>query len=124
MTPATADGEGSVAVLVAPDRVRLVLAGEVDSLLAAELATAVRDAAARRQPVEVDTRNVTFMDSTGVATLAELSRRTSVRPAFIRPPELVRFLLEVTGLGRVVDILEDDPGFPSPGDPANGVLRG
>ena len=103
---------GSVHVMMAPRRTRLVLSGEIDVALSAELAEAVGDAERAGQPVEVDVRHVTFMDSSGVSMLARLAHRLDSRLTLIQPPDVVRFLLEVTQIGAVVDIVETDPGFP------------
>jgi anti-anti-sigma regulatory factor len=110
------DQDGSVAVLTSPSGVRLVLSGPVDASLSDELTAATREAAQARLPVDVDTRTVTFMDSTVIAAIAHLAHRIPHRVRFIEPPELVQFLLEVTHIGEVVDVLDHDPGFPT--DPA------
>ena len=62
----------SVSVLTSPWRVRMVLSGPVDASMSDELTAAVREAERPGLPVEVDTRTVTFMDST-VPTTARLS---------------------------------------------------
>ena len=113
-TPAghTTSEPGSAHLMVAPGRTRLVLSGEIDVALSAELTEAVAEAEASRRPVEIDARHVTFMDSSGVALLARLAHRTPQPLTMIRPPDVVRFLLEITRLGDLVTILEEDPGFP------------
>ena len=99
---------GSVAVVLAEARVRLVLAGELDLAFKAELLEAVREAVRHDRPVEVDTRHVTFMDSSALAALSGLIHRTGHRPIFISPPDMVRFLLQVTRIGELVDVIDDD----------------
>jgi anti-sigma B factor antagonist len=106
------DQVGSVSVLTSPWRVRIVLSGPVDATLSDELATSTREAAQAGLPVDVDARTVTFMDSTVIAAIAHLAHRIPDRVRFIEPPELVRFLLEVTHIGDVVDVIDQDPGFP------------
>lgn len=108
-----AEGEeaGHVAVLTTVGRSRLVLAGEVDVSLEPELSEAVSEVLALGQPVDIDTRNVHFMDSSAVSAIARLSVQLGHRPRLIAPPESVRFLLSVTRVGDDVDIVEDDPGF-------------
>lgn len=105
------DESGTVAVLISPQRVRLVLAGEVDASTEAELSEAVTEALSLGLPVDIDVRNVTFMDSSAVSGIARLSVQLGHRPRLIAPPESVRFLLSVTRVGDDVEILEDDPGF-------------
>ncbi|MFC4554540.1 STAS domain-containing protein [Georgenia faecalis] len=108
----TGTESGSVHLMVAAERTRMVLSGEIDVSLSAELVEAVTEAEEAGRPVEIDARHVTFMDSSGVALLARLAHRAPGRLAIIQPPDVVRFLLEVTHIGEVVDVLEEDPGFP------------
>ena len=107
---------GSVAVLTSPTRTRLVLAGELDISHNRELREAVRSVLALDLPVDVDMRNLTFMDSSALAAFSRLAYRSSARPRLIQPPDVVVFLLEVTAMGDVVEVLDHDPGFP--GGPA------
>ena len=52
--------------------------------------------------------------ATGVATLARLVHAGSpVLPVrIVKPPDMVKFLLDVTGLAAQVTVHDDDPGFP------------
>ncbi|ROR72570.1 STAS domain-containing protein [Bogoriella caseilytica] len=109
----TAAESGSVHLIVSAERTRMVLSGEIDVALTDELSEAVDDAERASLPVEVDARHVSFMDSSGISMLARLARRVPGRLAVIEPPEVVRFLLEVTKIADVVDIVEADPGFPT-----------
>ncbi|GAA4419228.1 hypothetical protein GCM10023169_09690 [Georgenia halophila] len=108
----TAAESGSVHVMVSQERTRLVLSGEVDVALSSELGEAVTEAERAGLPVEIDARHITFMDSSGVSVLARLARRTPGRLTLIQPPDVVRFLLDVTRIGEVVDVVDDAPGFP------------
>lgn len=116
------DEPGSVHVLLGRARTRVVLTGEIDAELGPDLleaAAAVEDA---DRPVEVDAHHVTFMDSTGVAFLARLASRSDQQLQLIRPPAVVRFLVEVTSIHELVTILDDDPGFDAslPSDSSSG----
>jgi anti-anti-sigma factor len=102
---------GSAHVLVAPTRTRVVLCGEIDAALTPELQEASEDAEAAGHPIEVDARRVTFMDSAGFTLLARLATRGPTRLRVIEPPDVVRFLLDVTKIGELVDVVEVDPGF-------------
>jgi anti-sigma B factor antagonist len=102
---------GSVHVIVAASKTRIVLSGEIDASLSRELQDAAADAENAGRPVEVDARHVRFMDSTGVTLLARLATRTPGRIQVIRPPDVVRFLLEITHIGDLVDVVDSDPGF-------------
>lgn len=100
---------GALEVLEAGSRVRLVLTGEVDASMNSLMVDAVNDVADRGLPIDVDTREVTFIDSAAIALLMYLSVRVPQRMRFIQPSDPVRFLMEITGLEDQVDILEYDP---------------
>jgi anti-sigma B factor antagonist len=104
--------EGSSALLTSDNRNRLVLAGEVDISMNEELGQAAVTVERSGLPLDVDVRNVTFMDSSVIAVLARLAYRLPDRLRIIEPPDVVRFLLEVTKIGDIVDIIDTDPGFP------------
>ncbi|MFD1507518.1 STAS domain-containing protein [Georgenia yuyongxinii] len=104
---------GTVALFALEDRVRLVLSGELDLATKADLLRAVREAVRYDQPVEVDTRHVTFMDSSAITTLSRLTQHTDQRPIFISPSDVVRFLLDVTMIGELVDVVDHDGALPA-----------
>lgn len=107
--PREAPGEpGSVHVILSPDRTTIVLSGEVDAELGADLAQATTDAEQAGVPIEVDAHHVTFMDSSGVAFLARLAMRTPHRVRLRHVPPTVQFLLEVTRIGELLDVVDDD----------------
>ncbi len=102
---------GTVHVIVGAERTRIVLAGEVDATLAPELLDAGSEAEKAGLPVEVDVHHVTFMDSSGVAFLARLAGRSAHRVRLLRVPPTVRFLLEVTRIGELLDVVDEAPDF-------------
>lgn len=102
---------GSVHVLVGRSWTRIVLSGEIDAELGTELNEAGEAADATGLPIEIDAHHVTFMDSSGVAFLARLATRASRPVRVLRAPATVRFLLEVTRIEELLEILDDDPGF-------------
>jgi anti-anti-sigma factor len=105
----TVNGEpGAVQVIVGTDATRIVLSGEVDADLGPELQEATEEAEQVGLPIEVDAHHVTFMDSSGVAFLARLSIRSQHRVRLLRVPPTVRFLLEVTRIGELLDVVDDD----------------
>ena len=108
-TPVVSD-PGSVHVLVGSARTRIVLSGDVDADLSSDLLEAAAEAERAGLPIDVDGQHVTFMDSSGVAFLARLSTRSPERVRAIRMPPTVRFLLEVTRIGQLLDIVDEDPG--------------
>lgn len=103
---------GAVQVLLGEDRVRIVLSGDIDSELGDDLTEATTEAERHELPIEVDAHHVTFMDSAGVAFLARLSIRSKHRVRLLRVPPTVRFLLEVTRIGELVDVADDDEATP------------
>lgn len=102
----------SVHVIVMSDRTRIVVSGEIDADLAADLQEATADAEATGLPIEVDAQHVTFMDSSGIAFLARLASRSSERVRILHAPDTVRFLLEVTRIGELLDLVDDDSEGP------------
>ena len=95
----------SVHVIVEADHTCIVLSGEVDADLAADLREATIDAEATGLPIQVDAHHVTFMDSSGIAFLARIATRSAERVRVIGAPEPVRFLLEVTRIGELLDVV-------------------
>jgi anti-sigma B factor antagonist len=99
---------GSVHVIVGTTRARIVLSGEIDADLVADLHQATSDVEEAGLPVEIDAHHVTFMDSTGVAFLARLTAVSPERVRILRTPPTVKFLLEVTSIGDMLDIVDDE----------------
>ena len=97
---------GSVHVIVQDSRTRLVLSGEIDADLAGDLAEATTDAEHAGLPIDVDAQHVTFMDSSGIAFLARLATRSVGPVRVLRAPETVRFLLQVTRIGELLEVVD------------------
>ncbi|KAE8765465.1 STAS domain-containing protein [Georgenia thermotolerans] len=104
---------GAVALLTSPSRTRLVLSGDADMTLTRELNEAIAEALELGLPVDIDVRNVTFIDSAVLGALGAFARRLTAPPRLIQPPEVVTFVLEITRMGEVLEILDHDPGFPA-----------
>jgi len=98
----------SVHVIVTGSRTRIVISGEIDADLAPDLLEATTDAEVTGLPIDVDAQYVTFMDSSGIAFLARLASRSSERVRVLRAPETVRFLLEVTRIGELLELVDDE----------------
>lgn len=105
---------GTVTVQTLASRTRIILVGEIDVNLAVDLAEAVTAAEVAGAPTDVDASAVTFMDSSGIALLARLATRTPERLRLISPPDVVTFLLDVTRIGEMVDVVEDADSEPEP----------
>jgi len=98
-------GSGTADLLVGHDFVRLVLSGDISAEMAAELSETFEEAVTSGLPVEIDAHHITFLDSAGVALLAQLAARLPQRPKVLRAPETVQFLLEITGVNQLLDVV-------------------
>ena len=117
--PGTSAEPASVHVLVENGRTRLVLSGEVDADLAADLAEATSAAETTGLPIDIDAQHVTFMDSSGIAFLARIASRSPRQVRMLRASESVRFLLEVTRIGELLEVVDDaTPADQPPPDDA------
>lgn len=88
----------------------LLLTGEIDVSMNAELYAAVSELEELGRPIEVHTRDVTFIDSSVIAFLASLVRRCGQPITLVDPPALVRYLLRVADLEDVMEIIDRRPG--------------
>lgn len=104
----------SVHVIVAGERTRIVISGEVDADLVPDLNLAMHDAEATGLPIDVDAQHVSFMDSSGIAFLARLAARTTETVRLLNAPDAVRFLLDVTRIGELLELVDD----ATPADPS------
>ena len=98
-------GTGTVTVLATGAGARLVLTGEVDVGMNAELHAAVAELEMLQMPIEVHTRDVTYVDSSVMAVLARLAYRCEQPIRLVDPPALVRYLVLVAELDDVVEIV-------------------
>ncbi|GAA4430430.1 hypothetical protein GCM10023169_33860 [Georgenia halophila] len=107
------DGAAGEVMLRSTDgRVRLVLTGEIDASLAPRLSSATAEALARELPIDIHTRSVTFMDSSALTYLARMASTYQPRRlTFVDPSDVVLFLLDVTKVGDVVEVVERDRGM-------------
>lgn len=96
---------GSIELLDAsPARLHIVLSGELDCMITArarELIGPVREAAT---VAYVDASAVTFVDASGLSAITALATSSGRKPVLIRPPAIMRFLLQVTGLTEVFTV--------------------
>ena len=121
-SPVPESHPGSVQVVVQGQRTRIVLTGEIDADLGPDLQEATSDAEATGLPIDIDTRHVTFMDSSGIAFLARIATRSGSRTRVLHPPETVRFLLEVTRIGELLEVVEADEVVDAEaGEPDHGL---
>jgi anti-sigma B factor antagonist len=106
------------------DRALVVVRGEIDCETAGQLRAAL-DEASFAGRVMIDLEGVTFIDSSGIAVLAELHRHLGqVREAIVlqgaRPA--VRTVLAITAMDQIIDVRDCPPEARTP-RPALRLLR-
>lgn len=89
------------------DRVTVHLAGEVDLAAAPRVETAIDEALAAEDGVDitVDLDGVTFLDSTGLRVLVAAHTRCAAEGrslTLVNPSTAVSRILEITGLGQTL----------------------
>ena len=107
-----ADRNGGFAAEVAQrdGHVVVIVRGEIDMATADQFEGALQTAMERGGRIEVDLRDTTFMDSTGLAVLVSAHRQLGrAREAIVlrEPPRLIRRLLDVSGVAALIDIRSD-----------------
>ena len=95
----------------------IVCRGDVDLSTAGTFRAVVAEAIAAGGSIDVELSGVTFMDSTGLAVLAEALRTLEPPRAMVLndPSPAVRRLLDISGLGTIVEVRHTD---------ARGAARG
>ncbi len=108
------------------DRLVLEVEGEVDMEVAPRLWRELERALRRSPRVAVDLRNVSYIDSSGVAALVQGLKEARRRHGFfalIHPSEQTMSVLRLAQLDRVFNIEPSDAASPSAGrdgaDPPN-----
>jgi anti-sigma B factor antagonist len=93
------------------DGVRVVLAGELDIGSAPEVEEVLRKVESDGAPsLTIDLRGLTFMDSTGLRMLVAADKRAkdaSRSLRIIRGPAPVQRILDLTGLGDKLPLVDD-----------------
>ncbi|MFC8599712.1 MULTISPECIES: STAS domain-containing protein [unclassified Isoptericola] len=92
----------------------LTLWGEVDAALREAASDAMAGLAARgaTDPIVLDTRDVTFIDSSGVAFILQvymLGQETGTPVSLYQPSEAVAEVLEMVGMGGRIPLAEAEP---------------
>jgi anti-sigma B factor antagonist len=85
----------------------LVLQGEIDVASVVGLRTAIDELPRNPCPITIDIAGVSFMDSTGLGWLAGLAR-SGCDVTLRRTPDPIRKLLDVTGVGGIVTLVDED----------------
>lgn len=93
--------------------VRIAPCGELDIATTPELEQALADATADSvQEIVLDLRELTFMDSTGLRALAQANSRAEERGvtlSIIRGPRQIERVLEISGLGALLPLVDPPP---------------
>jgi anti-anti-sigma factor len=97
----------------------VVVRGDIDMATADQFRTALGTAMAISARVEIDLRETTFMDSSGLAVLVSAHRGLDhARDAIILrdPTPMIRRVLEVSGIRALVGVQPDGDGARRNGD--------
>lgn len=105
------------------ERARLVLRGEVDARLSPRFREVISRLLANPAPVDVETVEVTFVDSAAIAMIAHLARQLPASVRFLAPTPQVRFLLELTQVEDLVEVVVPAPP-QQPGPPSTSPVSG
>ncbi|MBA3747658.1 MAG: STAS domain-containing protein [Solirubrobacterales bacterium] len=97
-------------------------AGELDIATTPALEQAIETATSEPgASVVLDLRELTFMDSTGLRTLAQTNARAEADGfslAIVRGPRQIERVLEISGLGALLPLVDASPDAESDGAPA------
>jgi anti-sigma B factor antagonist len=99
-----------VTISLAPDRARVVLAGELDVAAANAFEERVNEAGSDRSLILVDVTDLTFCDSAGLRVLlrfAERCRATGTAMRIVGARRTVRRLFEITGTAELLNLDTD-----------------
>ncbi|WP_328291285.1 STAS domain-containing protein [Kineococcus sp. NBC_00420] len=98
-------GGGQILIDHTAKRTTITLHGEVDAAIGGRLDTLREEATAAGHHVTIDISAVSFMDSTGLAFLAQLIRGSTPQPVrLLNPAPQVAYLLNVSGLNNLFAI--------------------
>src|SRR5262245_20642509 len=103
-TLSTSASPGDVAVFFEGGHVLVLLSGEVDLSLSDDLEHAGRDAIDAEQPIRVDARRVTFIDSVGGSFLVRMAAALIDRGGkltLLGPSQRVEELISLMGAGEL-----------------------
>jgi anti-anti-sigma factor len=97
---------GEIEIVIEGDVVHV--AGTIDMATAINVTEAAEEVRVEGRPVEIDLRDVAFIDSIGLRELIRLERNGGVR--LLNPPERVLHLLDVTGTIELFAVQSPAPG--------------
>ena len=97
----------SLEITACADATRVSAVGEVDFGTQGQLERALADLGADQRPVELDLSGVSFIDSSGLATLLSMRNLLAERGGMLvlrAPSDAVRRVLELAGLSEAFAI--------------------
>ncbi len=104
-------------------RTHVAPCGELDIVTAPQLERALADATAASVPeLVLDLRELTFMDSTGLRTLAQASTQADeagVALSIVRGPRQIGRVLEISGLSPLLPLVDAPPEWVASGSSAS-----
>lgn len=112
------DSALSVRYVTGADRPIVAVAGEIDLCTAAKFRAALEQALDGHDRLEVDLRQTSFMDSTGLAILVAASQRLGRVPGALvlrHPNPMIRRLLEISGMDELIVVENDGSGSAAGG---------
>jgi anti-anti-sigma factor len=109
MTEPTDEPVGGITVIERPDVTVARLWGEVDEALREQASSALARALDRELPVVIETSEVEFIDSTGIAFLIQfcrIGREEGLLVTLANPPAIVSSVLTMLGLDEMFDPMD------------------
>jgi anti-anti-sigma factor len=113
----TAGPVGGITVVERPDRTVARLWGEIDEALREQASTALVRALDRELPVLIETSEVQFIDSTGIAFLIQfcrIGREEGLEVTLASPPPIVSNVLTMLGLDEMFATGDGADALPEP----------
>lgn len=97
--------EGGIVLIERIDASEVKMWGEIDVALRDEAGAALANALDRDKPVVIDTTDVTFMDSTGIAFLVQfytIGAQEGLNVKLRKPPTAVSDVLRMLGIDEML----------------------
>ncbi len=111
--------EGGIELIERFDASEVKMWGEIDVALREEAGAALANALDRDKPVVIDTADVTFMDSTGIAFLVQfytIGAQEGLNVKLRKPPAVVSDVLQMLGIDEMLapDMLDSEELMATP----------
>ncbi|PFG34597.1 STAS domain-containing protein [Sanguibacter antarcticus] len=106
-TPTDRDDANGITCSVRPGTTLITLTGDIDAALREQASAAMVSLVGRDAPVVLDTRRVTFIDSSGIAFLVQVYKvcdESSLELVLLDPPVNLVDLLDMVGMRELFTI--------------------